>query len=154
MTDTERDPARANYRGFEEPTRTSRLRNDGELDWIPHFRGRDQRRLLYRSDFARRGRSPKHPDAGGRHAWRCCRRQATTNGPLRVYQPRPVSLEEMGVARPWPQPLEKEPIVNSGKLHRCGARFVIVRHLIDPSACGIASHAPGVVGLQQLGGHT
>jgi len=74
--------------------------------------------------------------------------------PMGHCEPRPAPLEEMGVARPWPQPLEKEPIVNSGKLHRWGARFVIVRHLIDPSAYGIASHAPGVVGLQQLGRHT
>jgi catechol 2,3-dioxygenase-like lactoylglutathione lyase family enzyme len=40
-----------------------------------------------------------------------------------------------------------------GKFHVHGAFLIIVRHLIDPSAHGIAAHLPSVVGLR-FGGRT
>jgi hypothetical protein len=41
-------------------------------------------------------------------------------------------------------PLREEPILKLGKLHGCGAGFVVVRHVIDPRADGIAPHQPGI----------
>jgi len=41
--------------------------------------------------------------------------------------------------------------LNLGKFHGRGAFRVIVRHVIDPSAYGIAPHLPSIIGLQQFG---
>jgi hypothetical protein len=38
----------------------------------------------------------------------------------------------------------------AGEFHGCGAFFVVVRHVIDPGAYGIAAHQPSIVGLQQF----
>ena len=43
--------------------------------------------------------------------------------------------------------LQEETILNLGEFHGCGAFRVVVRHVIDPSAYGITSHRPSVVGL-------
>jgi len=37
---------------------------------------------------------------------------------------------------------EKEPILNLGEFHGRGAFRVIIRHMIDPGAYGIAPHQP------------
>src|ERR1035437_7928161 len=37
------------------------------------------------------------------------------------------------------------------KLHGCGAFRVVVSHVIDPRAHGIAPHEPSIVGLEQFG---
>jgi len=41
-----------------------------------------------------------------------------------------------------------------GLVPRCGAFFVIVNHVVDPSAHGIAPHQPGIAGFQQFGRRT
>ena len=47
--------------------------------------------------------------------------------------------------------LEEKPILNLGGFHGCGAFFVVVRHVVDPSANRVAPHLSSVVGLQQIG---
>jgi hypothetical protein len=47
-------------------------------------------------------------------------------------------------------PLEEETILNLGEFHGQRAFLVIVRHVIDPTAHGIARHQPSIVGLQQF----
>jgi hypothetical protein len=46
---------------------------------------------------------------------------------------------------------EEEPIRNLGEFHGRGAFLVIVPHVVDPRAYGIAPHLPSIVGLQQFG---
>jgi hypothetical protein len=41
----------------------------------------------------------------------------------------------------------KQPILNLGYFHGCGAFFVVVSHVIDPSAYGTAPHQRSVVGF-------
>jgi hypothetical protein len=48
-------------------------------------------------------------------------------------------------------PLRKEPILNLCESYRCGTFLVIVRHMVNPSAHGIAPHQPSIAGLQQFG---
>jgi len=48
-------------------------------------------------------------------------------------------------------PLQEEPILNLCEFHGHRAFFVVIRHMIDPCAHGIAPHQPGVAGLQQVG---
>src|ERR1700689_2613643 len=50
-----------------------------------------------------------------------------------------------------PVRLREQPTLSFRKLHGRGARFVVVHHGIDPRANGIASHEPGIIGLQQIG---
>jgi hypothetical protein len=38
-------------------------------------------------------------------------------------------------------------MLNLGEFHGCGAGFVAVRHLVDPSADGIAPHQPSITGF-------
>jgi len=47
--------------------------------------------------------------------------------------------------------LGKEPTLNVCEFHGHGAFFVVVSHVVDPRAYGIAAHQPGVAGLQQIG---
>jgi len=46
-----------------------------------------------------------------------------------------------------PLPLQKESILNLREVYAYGAGFVVVRHVVDPSADGKAPHLPSVVGL-------
>src|ERR1039457_3391652 len=55
------------------------------------------------------------------------------------------------VARFYPSPLREESTLNLGEFHGCGALRVVVPHMIDPSAHGIATHQPCIEGLQQFG---
>jgi hypothetical protein len=48
-------------------------------------------------------------------------------------------------------PLREKPILNLGKLRRMRTFLVVVSHVVDPSAHGIAPHARGIVGPQQFG---
>src|ERR1700737_2021174 len=48
-------------------------------------------------------------------------------------------------------PLQEETILNLCKFHGRGAFLVVVSHVIDPGAYGIAPHQPSIVGLQQFG---
>ena len=48
-------------------------------------------------------------------------------------------------------PLREEATLNLGEFDRSRAFLVIVRHMVDPRAHGIAPHQPGIVGLQQFG---
>jgi hypothetical protein len=48
-------------------------------------------------------------------------------------------------------PLRKEAILNLGEFYGRGAFRIVIRHVIDPSADGIAPHQPSIVGLQQFG---
>jgi hypothetical protein len=41
--------------------------------------------------------------------------------------------------------------VNLGRLHGYGSSLVIIHHMIDPRAHRIATHEPGIEGLQQFG---
>jgi hypothetical protein len=47
-------------------------------------------------------------------------------------------------------PLEKA-VLNFGRLHEPGAFFVIMSHVINPVAYGIAAHQPSIAGPQQVG---
>jgi hypothetical protein len=49
-------------------------------------------------------------------------------------------------------PLREDSTLNLSEFHGCGARCIVVRHVIDPRAHGIASHEPRIVGSQQFGG--
>jgi hypothetical protein len=48
-------------------------------------------------------------------------------------------------------PLLEEAILNPGDFHRSGAFLIIVSHVIDSSAYGIATHQPSIVWIQQFG---
>src|ERR1022692_3080184 len=50
--------------------------------------------------------------------------------------------------------LREEPILNLSEFHGCGAFFVVVSHVVDPRAYGIAPHSPGIVRSQQFGRRT
>src|ERR1019366_8198031 len=47
--------------------------------------------------------------------------------------------------------LRKESILNLCKFHWYGALLVVVRHVVHPSADGIAPHQPSIAGFQQIG---
>jgi len=47
--------------------------------------------------------------------------------------------------------LREKSILNLGELHGRIAFLVIIGHMIDPCAHGIATHQPGIVGFQQFG---
>jgi hypothetical protein len=49
------------------------------------------------------------------------------------------------------RPLAEESILNLCEFRRTRAFLVIVRHVVDPSAHGIAPHTLGIAGLQQIG---
>jgi hypothetical protein len=51
-------------------------------------------------------------------------------------------------------PRLEERILSLDRLHGSRTFLVIVRHVVDPRTHGIATHQPGVVGLQQIGSHT
>jgi len=51
-------------------------------------------------------------------------------------------------------PLLKETSLSLGEFHGCGAFFVVVHHVIDARAYGIAPHHSRIVGLQQVGRRT
>src|SRR5271169_271898 len=46
--------------------------------------------------------------------------------------------------------LQEQPILSLDDLHRSRALLVVVRHIVDPTAHGVAPHGLGVVGLQQF----
>jgi len=48
-------------------------------------------------------------------------------------------------------PLGKKPIPGVGKFHGRGAFLVVVRHAVNATAYGKASHRSGIAGLQQFG---
>jgi hypothetical protein len=68
--------------------------------------------------------------------------------------PRRAAKAESTTADEPQNPLREESSLSVGKFHVHGAFLIIVRHLIDPSAHGIAAHLPSVVGLQRFGGRT
>jgi hypothetical protein len=45
-------------------------------------------------------------------------------------------------------------MLNLGNRDRYRTLFIIIRHAVDPSAHGIATHQPGIRGLQQFGRRT
>jgi hypothetical protein len=45
--------------------------------------------------------------------------------------------------------LRKQSILNLGEFHGHGTFFVVVSHVVDPPAYGIAAHQPGIAGLEQ-----
>jgi hypothetical protein len=47
--------------------------------------------------------------------------------------------------------LQEETSLSLGKFHRRGAFLVVIGHVIDPSAYGVAPHQLSIVGLQQIG---
>ena len=49
--------------------------------------------------------------------------------------------------------LREESILNLGEFHGCGAFLVVITHMINASAYGIAPHQPSIVGPQQFGRH-
>ncbi len=42
-------------------------------------------------------------------------------------------------------------ILSPSQFHRLGALFVVIPHVIDPGADGIAPHEPGIAGPEQFG---
>lgn len=48
-------------------------------------------------------------------------------------------------------PLKEETSLSLGEFHGRRAFLVVVSHVVDPSAYGIALHQPSIVGLQQFG---
>jgi hypothetical protein len=46
--------------------------------------------------------------------------------------------------------LQEETWVSLRDIHGCSAFRVVVGHMVDPSAYGIAAHHPSIAGLQQL----
>ena len=46
--------------------------------------------------------------------------------------------------------LREEPVLNLLQFHWRGTSFVIIRHVIDPRAHGVAPHQPSIAGLQQI----
>jgi hypothetical protein len=53
-----------------------------------------------------------------------------------------------------PHTLREEPILSLSDFHGSRTFLVVVRHVVDPSADGIAPHQAGVVGLRQFGRRT
>lgn len=47
-------------------------------------------------------------------------------------------------------PLQEKTILNLGEFHGRGALFVVVHHVVDPCAHGIAAHQAGIEGLQKF----
>jgi hypothetical protein len=47
--------------------------------------------------------------------------------------------------------LGKKPILNVGKLHGTRAFLIVVSHVIDPCAYGVALHHSSIAGLQEFG---
>jgi hypothetical protein len=47
--------------------------------------------------------------------------------------------------------LQEETSLSLGEFHACGAFLVVISHVIDPSAYGIATHQLSIVWLQQFG---
>ena len=52
---------------------------------------------------------------------------------------------------PIPVRLQQEETILSLGFHDGGALVVVVRHVVDPRAYGIAPHKPGIKGRQQFG---
>jgi hypothetical protein len=50
--------------------------------------------------------------------------------------------------------LEKQLILSLDGLHRCGAFFIVVNHLVDASAHGIRAHKRSIARFQQFGDQT
>ena len=50
--------------------------------------------------------------------------------------------------------LREQWVLNLGKLHRTRTLLIIVRHVIDTGAHGVAPHEPSIAGLQQFGDGT
>ena len=50
--------------------------------------------------------------------------------------------------------LQEETRLSLGEFHGCGAFLVVIGHVIDPSAYGIAPHQLGIIGLQHVGHRT
>ncbi len=44
-------------------------------------------------------------------------------------------------------PLGEESILNLSEFHSCGTLFIVVRHVIDPRADGIAPHKLSIIRL-------
>src|SRR5260370_19876951 len=44
--------------------------------------------------------------------------------------------------------LQEQPILSLDELHRSRALLVVIRHMVDPCAHGIAPNQPSIVGLQ------
>ena len=55
-----------------------------------------------------------------------------------------------GHPREYNSVLGEETILNLGDFHGSEAFLVVISHVIDPSAHGIAPHQPGIVRLQQF----
>jgi hypothetical protein len=53
-----------------------------------------------------------------------------------------------------PHTLREKPTLSLGKLHRLRAFLVVVPHMINPTAYGVAPHQPGIEGFQQFGRRT
>jgi hypothetical protein len=84
-----------------------------------------------------------------------CKRQLTKHQASAYrYRALQTAVESLARIHSPTFPLQEEPSLNLCEFHGCTAFFVVVGHVVDPSAYGIALHQPSIVGLQPVGGRT